>query len=120
MIQSSRLARQFAIQCRQRGSWQLFSAEERISHMASLTLGSMTPKKEYFGKSDGWTAAAHRVPFETVVLERNQQQHTYASSTQREENDVAQTGMILPSMQELRKLNPEIAEIMEMHEKSQR
>ena len=118
MRQSTRLARRIANEWCQRGSWRHLSAEERVSQVASVSLGSMIPRKEYFGKSDGWVTSGARVPFETVSFE-----HSYASSTApstQADHDVATTGMTLPSMEELRMLNPEMAEIMDQHEASQR
>lgn len=116
MRQSSRFARRIANEWCQRGSWRHLSAEERVSQMASVSLGSMVPRKDYFGRSDGWKASVVRVPFETVPFE-----HSFASSTSPlEQKDDVQTGLTLPSMQDLRKLNPDIAEIVDMHEATQR
>ena len=116
MRQSNRLARRIANDWCQRGSLCHLSAEERVSKIASTSLGSIIPRKEYFGKSDGWTVAGARVPFETVSFE-----HSFASSTAPppKQSDAIQTGMTLPSMEDLRLLNPEIAEIMDQHEATQ-
>lgn len=115
MRQSNRVARRIANEWCQRGSWRHLSAQERVSRMASTSLGSMVPIKEYFGKSNGWTAPRDRVPFETVSFE-----HSFASSTASPRQDaVIETGITLPSMEDLRLLNPDMAEIMEQHEATQ-
>lgn len=123
MGHASRFLRRIANGLHRNGGWRQLSLEERFFPLSSPSLGSMVPKKEYFGHSEGWKSNECRVMFETVPSTRNQE-HSYASSSQdarqAQEGAAIQSGMTMPSMQELRKLNPDMAEIVDIHETTQR